>query len=252
MALRLTLVALCFLLAICGPTSVQAGGTDINMVVSLDRSESIDEVEREAQVLGLIYSITDRRVIETIQSGYIGRIGLKVIAWSSFESREVILPWTSIANHQDAEAAAAHILAYESGDTGSPHGKLTDLGAGISAAVESLEEAPWFGRKQVINLIADGISNIGRVAMVDRDRAVAKGITINGLVQGRGAAKDVLKRYFQAPGDRRALGLRHGGERQRVLHRCHAGQDAAGNRAAERSPAALMRLASCLYRPPGR
>jgi len=46
-------------------------------------------------------------------------------------------------------------------------------------------------------VVADGISNIGRLAMVDRDVALARDITINGLIMGKGSAIEVLTRYFQ-------------------------------------------------------
>ena len=84
------------LLVLAQPSPVLAGGTDINMVVAFDRSESIDDEERKAQVAGLIYALTNPDVLGAIQAGWIGQIGLSVVTWSSFRQTEVLLPWTSI------------------------------------------------------------------------------------------------------------------------------------------------------------
>ena len=185
------------LLILAQPSLGLAGGTDINMVVAFDRSESIDDEERKAQVTGLIHALTNPDVLGAIQAGWIGQIGLSVVTWSSFRQTEVLLPWTSIGTLEDAEGAAAWLLSREAGGGQIQHGKQTDIGLGISAAVEQLEIAPWFGAKQVINMVSDGTANIGHVPTVDRDRAVALGITINGLVQGRGSAIEVLRRDFR-------------------------------------------------------
>ena len=195
--MRLTGLLLAVLVLCSGTNMVRAGGTDINMVVAFDRSESISIEERDAQVLGLVHALTDPGVIQAIQSGWIGQIGITVITWSSFRRSDVLLPWTSIADRADAEAAANQLLGKEMGPFAIQHGRLTDIGFGIGTALQHLAEAPWFGRKQVINLVADGISNIGHDTIVDRNLAVSQGVTINGLVQGRGSAIEVLTSYFK-------------------------------------------------------
>ncbi len=197
MRLLLLISALAMALVLGQPSRGLAGGTDINMVVAFDRSESIDEEDRKAQVRGLIYALTDPAVLQAIESGSIGEIGLSVVTWSSFNRTGVLLPWTIIGGKEDAERAGAWMLAGEAEANQVQHGKQTDIGLGIRTAVDQLAVAPWFGAKQVINLVADGVSNIGHVAMVDRDRAVGQGITVNGLVQGRGNAIEALRRYFR-------------------------------------------------------
>ena len=63
--------------------------------------------------------------------------------------------------------------------------------------MKQFDTLPWEASKSVINVVADGISNIGRLAMVDRDAALARGFTVNGLIMARGSAIEVLSRYFQ-------------------------------------------------------
>jgi len=103
---------LIFLLSIL-PLAAQAQdekSVDIAIVVSLDRSESIDAADAFAQIDGLVYTLRHSRFRETVSSGWFGRIALSVVTWSSFGRHEVILPWMQIAGPRDAAAAAA-ILA---------------------------------------------------------------------------------------------------------------------------------------------
>ncbi len=68
---------------------------------------------------------------------------------------------------------------------------------GIAVGMKQIETLPWAASQRVVNVVADGISNIGRVATVDRDVALARGITINGLIMARGSAIGVMSRYFR-------------------------------------------------------
>ena len=55
----------------------------------------------------------------------------------------------------------------------------------------------FFGSKQAINIISNGIDNFSRLAMVDQGLAMDRGITINGLVQMRGYVEDTIKDFFR-------------------------------------------------------
>ena len=58
----------------------------------------------------------------------------------------------------------------------------TSISAGIDFAVEQLERAPFTSKRRAIDVSGDGTNNSGREAWAARDDAIAKGITINGLV----------------------------------------------------------------------
>lgn len=171
--------------------------TDINMVVALDRSESIDLQDRARQIDGLVHVLRHRRFIDAVRSGWHGRIALSVITWSSFDRTQVVLPWVVLERPSDFGLAIDHLIRQQAMFSDAQHGPQTDIALGIGTAVEMLRAAPTLGVKQVINMVADGVDNSGRVAIVDRDEAIEQGITINGLVQARGKAVDVVKRFFQ-------------------------------------------------------
>ncbi len=170
---------------------------DLAIVVSLDRSESIDAEDARMEIDSLLYTLRDSRFRQVMASGWHGRIGLSVVAWSSFGRHEVLLPWMQLSTPADADRAA-RILAR---DIGRPrdfrHGTQTDIAFAIEVGMNQFRDMPWRAEQRVINVVADGISNIGRVARVDRDLALAAGITVNGLVMGKGSAIEVLTNYFE-------------------------------------------------------
>ena len=182
------------------PLAAQAQGAkpvDIAIVVSLDRSESIDMEDARAQIDGLVFTLRHARFHDAVTAGWFGRIALSVVTWSSFGRHEVILPWMQIAGAGDAEVAAAILKLDYTRQRAARHGTQTDIAFAIEVGMEQIETLPWAASQSVINVVADGISNIGRVATVDRDAALARGITINGLIMARGSAIGVLSRYFR-------------------------------------------------------
>ena len=182
------------------PAAAQAQETepvDIAIVVSLDRSESIDFGEARAQIDGLVYTLRNSRFRDAVGVGWYGGIALSVVTWSSFGRHEVILPWTWIANGKDADVAAAVLELDYARQKTAEHGTQTDVAFAIEVGMKQLDALPWPATKSVINVVADGISNIRRCARVDRNVAMARGITVNGLIMAHGSAIEVMARYFR-------------------------------------------------------
>ncbi|MHA1154375.1 MAG: DUF1194 domain-containing protein [Alphaproteobacteria bacterium] len=189
----------------CLPFAAQAQGgqaqtaksVDIAIVVSLDRSESIDAADARAQIDGLVFTLRHSRFRDSVATGWFGRIALTVVTWSSFGRHEVILPWMQVAGVRDADIAATILELDYARQSVARHGTQTDVAFAIEVGMNQLDTLPWQASKSVINVVADGISNIGRVAMADRNLALARGFTVNGLIMARGSAIEVLSRYFR-------------------------------------------------------
>ncbi len=120
-----------------------------------------------------------------------------MVTWSSFGRHEVILPWMQIAGPRDAAVAATILELDHARQRISRHGTQTDVAFAIEVGMDQLDTLPWEASKSVINVVADGISNLGRVAMADRNLALARGFTVNGLIMARGSAIEVISRYFR-------------------------------------------------------
>src|SRR3954465_8419456 len=75
---------------------------DLQLVLAVDVSRSIDEVEAELQRRGYVEALTNQRVIDAILSGEQKRIALCYAEWAGTHYQVVVIAWTVI----DSPAAA--------------------------------------------------------------------------------------------------------------------------------------------------
>jgi Ca-activated chloride channel homolog len=130
-----------------------------------------------------------------VQSGRHGRIGFAVFAWHHGHFPAVV-SWTLIAAEEDARQAARAIEARlavdierEARDRAAFYaGRLTGLTRAIDHARGLLAQAPFEADRAVVNIIGNGQDNVGGDADLARDRLVALGGTINGVVLGEDLA----------------------------------------------------------------
>jgi hypothetical protein len=115
-------------------------------------------------------------VVEAVRGGVVGAIGLAYVEWAGIEHQRLVLPWTRIAGQADAEDWAAAL-----GQAPRVSLSWTSVSGGIEFSRRVLGEAPWQAMRRVIDVSGDGVNNSGPPAEEARDRAVAEGITINGL-----------------------------------------------------------------------
>jgi hypothetical protein len=149
---------------------------DVNLVLAVDVSRSIDEDEARLQREGYRNAVASVQVAEAIKAGLMGAIGIAYVEWGGIEYQRTVLPWFRI----DGEARAlewAEMLAQ------APRVSLswTSISGGIEHARRLFAESPWEATRKVIDVSGDGVNNSGPPAEQARDRAVAEGITINGL-----------------------------------------------------------------------
>ena len=76
----------------------------------------------------------------------------------------------------------------------------TAIGAGIDEAMQDLAASGFKGARQVIDVCGDGTSNSGPPVEAERDRAVAAGVTINGLTIINDHPVSYIYAHVQPPG----------------------------------------------------
>jgi hypothetical protein len=157
--------------------SADDSAVDMLLVLAADVSRSIDAPKFQLQRDGYVAAITDRRVLEAIQSGAHRRIGAAFVEWSGFTSQKLIIDWTIIRDAKSAQDFAAQLAEAQR-----PFADRTSISAGIEFAMAQLERAPYPADRRVIDVSGDGTNNSGTDVRNARDAAVAKGVTINGLV----------------------------------------------------------------------
>lgn len=172
---RRTLIATAGAAALARPARAEEP-VDVALVLAVDVSRSIDEDEARLQREGYRSAVSDPRVVEAVRGGMLGGIAIAYVEWAGIEYQRTVIPWTRIASQRDAEAWAAALAA-------APRASLswTSISGAIEYARRTMSECPHEATRRVIDVSGDGVNNSGPPAEQARDRAVADGITINGL-----------------------------------------------------------------------
>lgn len=174
--MRLDVAVMAFLACFCIVLPLHAAGVDLEVVLAADVSRSINSTEFELQRRGYAAALTDPRVLKAIHSRPDGAIGVCFVEWSGPGQQRIVVDWTELGDEEQAGSLAAAILGAARSFSGT-----TAIGAGIDFAAKRFAAAKWHARRRVIDVSGDGTSNSGDAVAAARDRAVAQGITINGL-----------------------------------------------------------------------
>jgi hypothetical protein len=166
------------LIALAGWTPSRAAErVDLLLVLAADISRSVDEVKFQLQRSGYAAAFSDSRVIEAIRSGPNGCIAVAFVEWSGSLSQRIVIDWMVIGDDKTARLFGDHIV-----EASRAFADSTSISAGIDFAMTQLDQAPYEARRRVIDVSGDGDNNSGRDVTAARDEAIAKGVTINGLV----------------------------------------------------------------------
>jgi len=149
---------------------------DVELVLAVDISQSMDEEEFALQRAGYVEALRHPDFINAVRSGSRGRIALAYFEWAGVVRDDGVIAWQIIDGEHSANAFADKIAArpFRSFRGTSISGAL-GFGAGL------LERTGFSAPRRVIDVSGDGPNNIGLPVAAIRDAAVAKGIVINGL-----------------------------------------------------------------------
>ena len=171
-------LALIFTAGVLVPATARAAAdVDLLLVLAADVSRSIDNTKFQLQRDGYAAAISDPRVLDTIRSGHNGRIGLTFVEWSGVGAQHVVIDWTEVGDAASAKEFGDQLL-----ETPRSFAGRTSISGGIEFAIARLANAPFNCVRRTIDVSGDGTNNDGRDVTELRDEAVAKGVTINGLV----------------------------------------------------------------------
>jgi len=156
--------------------SAQDLPVDLELVLAVDVSGSIDAEEARQQREGYVAALADPGVVQAVRSGFHRRIAVAYLEWASGDYQRLVLDWTLIEDDASARAFAGR-LAVNPRRTA----RWTSISAAIDAAVPMFDDNGYAGDRRVIDVSGDGPNNRGRSVTAARDDAVARGIVINGL-----------------------------------------------------------------------
>jgi hypothetical protein len=167
----------CFLALALFVAKAAAETVDLLLVLAADVSRSVDAQKFQLQRDGYAAAIASPRVIEAISSGRFHRIGVCYVEWSGSASQKLVIDWTVIHDADSAGQFASHLAELPRAFV-----DRTSISGAIDFAMAQFDRAPFEAARRVIDVSGDGTNNAGRDVNEARDEAVARGVTINGLV----------------------------------------------------------------------
>jgi hypothetical protein len=150
---------------------------DLELVLAVDCSYSVDSGEFALQMQGLAAAFRDPAVIAAIGANRYRAIAVTVVQWSGPDSQVVAVPWRRIHDRATALDLSARIAEAP---------RMTAEGAtSISAMVRFglrlLDGNAFQGSRRVIDISSDGRNNAGPRIRDLRAAAAWSGATLNGL-----------------------------------------------------------------------
>ena len=175
-ALRLMLLIVLLWAGLASHALAAALPVDLELVLAVDVSRSIDDEEYNLQKRGYAEAFLNPAVINAIRSTPNQRIAVTMVEWASADQQRIVVPWTLVGDTESAAVLADAIMKRPRAAFG-----RTAFGSAIDFSAQ-LFGREFVGARRTIDVSGDGISNEGRSADYARDEAVKTGIVINGLV----------------------------------------------------------------------
>jgi hypothetical protein len=149
---------------------------DVELVIAVDVSYSMDMDELAIQREGYAQAIISKEFLQALKTGPNGKISVTYFEWAASSDQKIIIPWRVIDGPETADAVANEIMK-----TPIRRASRTSISGAINFAMPLFDENPHRGLRRVIDISGDGPNNNGSPVTVARDAALEKGITINGL-----------------------------------------------------------------------
>jgi hypothetical protein len=149
---------------------------DLELVLAVDISRSMDSDELQVQRDGYVKALTHPDIIAAITHGPHKRIALSYVEWAGPAMQYVAVDWRVIDGTASAQAfadalAQAPIQAFRG----------TSISGGLTFIKGRFEGNGFEAPRHVIDVSGDGPNNMGMPIELAREDVVNAGITINGL-----------------------------------------------------------------------
>src|SRR5664279_3825537 len=149
---------------------------DVELVLAVDVSYSMDMDELAIQREGYAQAIISKEFLQALKTGPNGKISVTYFEWAASRDQKIIIPWRVIDCPETADAVANEIMK-----TPIRRASRTSISGAIYFAMPLFDENPYRGLRRVIDISGDGPNNNGLPIVGARDEALSKGIVINGL-----------------------------------------------------------------------
>jgi len=149
---------------------------DVELVIAVDVSYSMDPDEQALQREGYVLALTSKEFLQALRLGAHGKIAITYFEWAGQFDQKIVMPWRLIDGPEAADAVAAEIAR-------APYRRAsrTSISGALRFAQPLFDDSGYKGLRRVIDVSGDGANNAGPLVVPTRDEVLAAGITINGL-----------------------------------------------------------------------
>ncbi len=150
---------------------------NIELLLALDVSASVDRKEFELELLGIALAFRDPQVLEAVENLRPLGVAIAVSQWGGPGESRIIIPFTHIETARDAKA-----FGFLVGRTYRFIGATsTSIVTAIEDGVALIANNNFEGQRKVIDISGDGKDNSNLSLTAARAYARQNGVTINGL-----------------------------------------------------------------------
>jgi Protein of unknown function (DUF1194) len=157
-------------------TRASAIPVDVELVIAVDVSYSMDPDEQALQREGYVLALTSKEFLQALRHGPHGKIAITYFEWAGQSDQKILMPWRVIDGPESADAVAGEIAR-------APirRASRTSISGALRFAKPLFDDSGYRGLRRVIDVSGDGANNAGPLVEIIRDDVLAAGITINGL-----------------------------------------------------------------------
>jgi hypothetical protein len=149
---------------------------DLELVLAVDTSTSVDALEFQLQTQGLAEAFLQPDVVAAIRNAGTQGVAIALVQWAGKAAQAKVVDWHVVRDGNSAAELAAKIASTPRAIKG-----LTDIAGAIRFSVNAIETNRYLGTRRVIDVSGDGSSDAAS-SEAARDAANMLGITVNGLV----------------------------------------------------------------------
>jgi hypothetical protein len=149
---------------------------DVELVIAVDVSYSMDPDEQALQREGYVLALTSKEFLQALRQGPHGKVAVTYVEWAGQSDQKIVMPWRLIDGPEAADAIGAELSR-------APYRRAsrTSISGGLRFAKTLFDDSGYRGLRRVIDVSGDGANNAGPLIVPTRDDVVSTGITINGL-----------------------------------------------------------------------
>ena len=153
-----------------------AASVDIELILAVDVSYSMDIDELAIQREGYAQAIVSKEFLQALKNRPNGKIAITYFEWAASSDQKIIIPWRVIDGPETADAVADEIMK-----TPIRRASRTSISGAINFAMPLFDQDPYRGITARHRYFRRRTQQQRPPVTIARDAALEKGIVINGL-----------------------------------------------------------------------